>query len=343
MRIASYRNVRVPNLSVRIMRDVLVGAGIDDLPAFQAADLEPGIAHYPGSVVTGEQELAFQLKFVELTAGRTNLWIKAGEGYSLSSFGIHGLALSTSPTLTHWMRVATEMDVTYGMVEGSAILTTSGGLIGYQLTYPGAPPELVPFSVYRDVVSTTRALSMITAMKPFPLTAIHLPLKEVSLELAKMVPVPITLGGDELRITWDEKLSTQQLPFGDAFQHETYVSQAKAHLRQFQLEQDWARTVITTMKTTVGAGAAVSDVAATLNTSVRTMQRRLEQSGMTFRQVRDLARFELSVELLTDTNMPIAEISRRLGYEEPSSFTVSFKRWSGRSPSQYRVSPLPIK
>jgi AraC-like DNA-binding protein len=186
-----------------------------------------------------------------------------------------------------------------------------------------------------------RALNMITAMNPFPFTAVHLPLKDISPELAKMISAPVTLDAKDLQMIWDEELSTQSLPFGDAFQHETYVRQAKEHLRQFQLEQDWARTVIATMKTTVGAGAVISDVATTLNTSARTLQRRLGETGMTFRQVRDLARFELATELLTRTNTPIAEISRRLGYEEPASFTVAFKRWSGRSPSQYRASPLP--
>lgn len=342
MRKASYRNIRVPNLSVRILRDVLVEAGIDHLAPFLAAGLDPDIAEYPGSVVTGEQELAFQLKFVELTAGRTDLWIKAGQSYSLASFGLLGLAWSTSPTLTHWARVGTEAaDLTYSMAEFSAILSSRGMLTGVQSAFPDAPVELVPFTVYRDTVATLRALTMITARSPFPLTAAHLPLEEISPELTNLISAPITLGASEIRLEWDEHLSTEPLPFGDAFQHETYVRQAKEHLRQFRLEQDWGRSVVDAMKATADIGIAASDVAAALHTSVRTMQRRLEQSGMNFRQARDLARFEIATDLLTSTNTPIAEISRRLGYEEPASFTVAFKRWSGRSPSQYRASPLP--
>ncbi|MET4901159.1 helix-turn-helix domain-containing protein [Paenarthrobacter sp. CC6] len=341
MRKASYRNIRVPNLSVRILRDVLIGAGMDHLSPFLAAKLDPAIAEFPGSVVTGEQELAFQLKFVELTDGRTDLWIKAGKGYSLAAFGIHGLALSTSPTLTHWLRVAVEMDITYTMAEASAILNNRGALVGHQLSYPEAPPELVPFSVYRDVTSIFRAMATMSGKDPFPFSSVHLPLGEVSQELANMITAPIMVGAPEVRLEWDEHLSRELLPFGDTFQHETYVRQAKEHLRQFRLEQDWGRSVVDAMKATAGIGLAVSDVASMLNTSVRTLQRRLEQSGMNFRQARDLARFELAIDLLTGTNVSIAEISRRLGYEEPASFTVAFKRWSGRSPSQYRASPLP--
>ena len=343
MRKASFHNIRVPNLSVRIMRDVLIEAGLDHLAAFGAARLDPDIAQYPGSVVTGDQELAFQLKFVDLTRGRTDLWIKAGQGYSLASFGVYGMALSTSPTLTHWMRVVTEMDVAYSMAEFSTVLNSSGALVGQRVAYPEAPPELIPFSVYRDTVAILRSMAMVTAQNPFPFTAVHLPLEDAAPELIKMISAPTTLGAPELRLEWDEQLSTQPLPFGQDFHHETYVRQAKEHLRQFRLEKDWPRTVVQTLKTTAGTNAAITDVAAALNTSARTLQRRLEQSGMSFRQARDLARFELATELLTGTNVSIAEISRRLGYEEPASFTAAFKRWSGRSPSQYRMSPLPSR
>ncbi|MET4901172.1 helix-turn-helix domain-containing protein [Paenarthrobacter sp. CC6] len=341
MRFASYRDIRMPNLSVRILRDVLGGAGLDYLAAFQAAGLDPDIAEYPGSVVTGEQELAFQLKFVELTARRTDLWIEAGQGYSLASLGVHGLAIATAPTLTHWVEVVMEMDVAYAMAEFSSIHNSHGALTGARIRHSEAPSELVAFSVYRDTVATVRGLTMLTAKDPFPFTGMHLPLEEVSPELVQMVPVPITLGAQEVRLEWDEQLSVKQLPFGDAFQHETYVRQAKDHLRQFQLEQDWTRSVVEAMKATPGTGVALGEVASMLNTSVRTLQRRLEQHGRTFRQLRGVARFELATDLLTSTNISVSEISRRLGYEEPASFTVAFKRWSGRSPSQYRVSPPP--
>ena len=144
-----------------------------------------------------------------------------------------------------------------------------------------------------------------------------------------------------VQLEWDEHLSTEPLPHGDTFQHETYLLQMNEHLKQFRLEQDWARSVVEAMKTNVERGVAMSDVAATLNLSARTLQRRLEQNGTTFRQLRDQARFELATDMLAETNVAVSEISRRLGYDEASSFTVAFKRWSGRPPSHYRASPPP--
>lgn len=341
MRKASYRDIRVPNLSVRVLRDVLIKAGLDHLAPFRAAGLDPDIAEYSGSVVTGEQELAFQLAFADLTAGRTDLWIEAGRGYSFPSLGLHGFALSTSPTLAHYIRTATEMDMAYAMTEAAVILNERGMVSGHQMAYPDAPAELIPFSVYRDTVSTLRALTMVTMKNPFPLTAAHLPLEEVSPELEEIIAAPIILGAPEIRLEWEGHLSTEPLPFGDVFQHETYLRQAREHRHQFHLEQDWERSVVEALKATMGDSVTISGVARRLNLSARTLQRRLGQNGTTFRQLRDLARFEQAVDLLTDTNLPVAEIARRLGYEEHSSFTTAFRRWSGHTPSEYRTTPLP--
>jgi AraC-like DNA-binding protein len=341
MRKVSYRNIRVPNLSVRILRDVLIGAGLDHLAPFRAAGLDPAIAEYSGSVVTGEQELAFQLTFAELTQGRPDLWVKAGQGYSHTAFGLQGQALATSPTLMHWVKMASENDLTYSMAEYSPLLSGRGALVGLQITYHDSPVELIPFSVHREIVATQRGLAMLTAKDPFPLTAAYLPLEEVSPQLEEVIAAPIILGAPEVRLEWDERLSTEPLPFGDQFQHETYARQAQEYLRNFYLEQDWERSVVKAIKATISTENTLSAVAATLHTSARTLQRRLGQNGTTFKQLRDLARFELAIDLLSETNLPIAEIARRLRYGEHANFTTAFKRWSGRTPSEYRAAPLP--
>ncbi|MEW1809960.1 helix-turn-helix domain-containing protein [Pseudarthrobacter phenanthrenivorans] len=344
MRLASYRDVRVPSFSIRILRDVLIGAGLDNLSAFRAAGLDPGVAEAPGSVVTGEQELAFQLKFVELTAGRTDLWMKAGQRSSMLAFGSFGLALATSPTLTHFVEASAAADLTYTFADFSPVLSSRGVVTGQRFVHREAPDELAAFYVYRDTVAELQSLAMVTMRDPAPVTAIHLPLHEVSPELVRMLPGSAVINLDSsigVQLEWDEHLSTEPLPHGDAFQHETYLRQMNEHLQQFRLEQDWVRSVVDAMKMHVERGVAMSDVAATLNSSVRTLQRRLEQNGTTFRRLRDQARFELATDMLAETNASVSEISRRLGYEEAASFTVAFKRWSGRSPSRYRASPPP--
>ena len=47
-------------------------------------------------------------------------------------------------------------------------------------------------------------------------------------------------------------------------------------------------------------------------------------------------RMELASELLRDTDLSIAEISERVGYESQSKFSAEFKKYTGRLPTEYR-------
>jgi AraC-like DNA-binding protein len=70
--------------------------------------------------------------------------------------------------------------------------------------------------------------------------------------------------------------------------------------------------------------------------SVRTLQRRLAAGGQTYAQVVDQARAELAAELLSDTDCTPREIAAELGYSEPNNFARAFKRWTGKTPDQFR-------
>jgi AraC-like DNA-binding protein len=53
--------------------------------------------------------------------------------------------------------------------------------------------------------------------------------------------------------------------------------------------------------------------------------------------VEDLRR-ELALRYLAERRMAIAEIAFLLGFSEASAFHRAFRRWSGRTPADYRQS-----
>ena len=53
-----------------------------------------------------------------------------------------------------------------------------------------------------------------------------------------------------------------------------------------------------------------------------------------------MLREEKAIRLLRETNTSISEVGRLVGFEEPASFTRSFKRWTGMSPSEYILKVL---
>ena len=70
--------------------------------------------------------------------------------------------------------------------------------------------------------------------------------------------------------------------------------------------------------------------------SVRTLQRRLVEDGLTYSALVDEVRFELAVLSMQDANAKMIDIALDLGYENPGSFTRAFRRWSGFSPVEFR-------
>ena len=78
-------------------------------------------------------------------------------------------------------------------------------------------------------------------------------------------------------------------------------------------------------------------VASELSMLPRTLNRRLQAEGKSFRELINEARFEVARQLLAGTRMDVTDIALALGYADPSGFTHAFQRWSGISPSEWRT------
>lgn len=73
-----------------------------------------------------------------------------------------------------------------------------------------------------------------------------------------------------------------------------------------------------------------------LNTSTATLTRKLKAESTSFMEIKDRTRKHKAMALLRAAELPIAEISYRLGFSEASAFTRAFKKWTGDSPVEYR-------
>lgn len=61
------------------------------------------------------------------------------------------------------------------------------------------------------------------------------------------------------------------------------------------------------------------------------------ETGMTFQQFVAKARFDLSSRLLMESDLPISEISLRVGLDDPAYFARFFRREAGVTPSDFRL------
>ncbi|NJL48717.1 MAG: AraC family transcriptional regulator [Leptolyngbyaceae cyanobacterium SM2_5_2] len=84
-------------------------------------------------------------------------------------------------------------------------------------------------------------------------------------------------------------------------------------------------------------------VAAASGLSVRSLQRHLAEAGLTYSKLIDQVRFNRAVALLQQSDVKLLEIAMELGYTDPANFARAFKRWTGSSPREYRLSQVDAK
>jgi AraC-like DNA-binding protein len=82
--------------------------------------------------------------------------------------------------------------------------------------------------------------------------------------------------------------------------------------------------------------ASLPELAVHLNLHPRTLERRLEEEGAAFKDLKDEVRLAVSRELLALTELAVSDIAATLDYATPSAFVRAFRRWAGKPPAQWR-------
>ncbi|MCH9688443.1 MAG: AraC family transcriptional regulator [Deltaproteobacteria bacterium] len=86
-----------------------------------------------------------------------------------------------------------------------------------------------------------------------------------------------------------------------------------------------------------GGEASIEGAAKRLGLSRRTLQRRLGEEGVTFRQIVKNIRERLARHYLLQTSLPYEEVAFLLGFDEPTSFFRAFREWTGQTPETVRI------
>jgi AraC-like DNA-binding protein len=82
--------------------------------------------------------------------------------------------------------------------------------------------------------------------------------------------------------------------------------------------------------------ASATYIAGRLGISSRTLGRRLELEGTTFKTLLDDVRKQLALEMVGLRDQPFSEIAAALAFSQPAAFHRAFRRWTGTTPLQYR-------
>ena len=152
---------------------------------------------------------------------------------------------------------------------------------------------------------------------------------------------PIRYGAARNAISFDRELLDRPIERSDLAYHaliRRFIAKARA-----ELEGGFAEDVRAEVARQMELGHCTLEcVAQGLRMPPRSLQRRLHAEGLSFRDLVDEWRRARALALVTNTRLPLSEVSEALGYSEQSVFTQAFRRWYGATPQRYRSQKIAV-
>ncbi|MEU0499270.1 helix-turn-helix domain-containing protein [Mycobacterium sp. NPDC006124] len=174
--------------------------------------------------------------------------------------------------------------------------------------------------------------------------------RTVSLHLGWPAPVVMTEREDELsrtgRLVFGAPMSYLHVPadileevcrFSDPVAYRLAIAELTRTLDQCRGATSYSNKVRQLLDNAPGQRSSQS-VADELSVSTSTLKRRLAEEGTTFRELRESCLRESAMFLLLTRSMSASQVATELGYRDPTNFSHAFKRWTGRSPREFRLS-----
>ena len=142
-----------------------------------------------------------------------------------------------------------------------------------------------------------------------------------------------------LLLSFDKNYLMNKLVHADPIASQIAINQCEAELSALGERHRIAMRVRDILTNSEQHYLSIEAVADRLHMSDRTLKRQLAAEGTSFSTLVDEVRYRHATSLLSRTDFTLEQIADELGYSDVANFSRAFKRWSGRSPSNWRKDP----
>ena len=307
-------------------RDLIRGTG------FSIADLKNS-----DTLKTYDQNLALVDNALRLCP-LPGLGLRIGRDESPTQWGILGYAAMCCKTL----REMIAMLIKYHRIAASLAefyFREDDRLAYVEARPPRAIHNALPFVVeehFSSILSVARKLTDRPDMRPV----------EVNLSYAKppyasmyreIFGCPVQFKRTSNVLVFDRKWLKSPVKFSTSLSSQMAERICEMQLRRQYVEHDLVHRVRYLLLEHADAFPSAEDISKILHMTSRTLRNRLHEQGTSFQAILDDLRHQLAVDYLGKSELSLAEISALTGFNDASNFRRAFKKWSGTTPSQYRV------
>jgi AraC-like DNA-binding protein len=282
-----------------------------------------------------------------------DLWRNAVHLSKDPSFGLHlgeslqGAALGVVGQLIQACR-----NVGEALTQAAAFSHLVTDLFRLEVTPPGTTfairfipdpgrAEESPF-VFRQMMDLFMAFTLHEAdglvlekLKPLAVTLPHA--AENAGEYARVLRGTPVVGAGEYSLTFEGRYWQEPILTANYQLQQVLLRQARATGDPYARTGSLQERLLRYLRSNAYLGLPTLEaVAANFAISPRSLQRKLQEEGVTYQQLVDQARKSLALQYLASGRHPLKEISYILGYNEVSAFSRAFKRWTGAAPMHYQ-------
>jgi AraC-like DNA-binding protein len=147
---------------------------------------------------------------------------------------------------------------------------------------------------------------------------------------------PILFEAPANAIFYDSKYLASPLKLADSEVTEVCQQQCERWLQGTAEEEKLITEVRREILRNPGTFPSIGTVSTSLNTSPRTLSRRLAGNACSYGQLLNESRRDIAIDYLRDTQLSVEDIAELVDYSDAANFRKAFKKWTGRRPIDYR-------
>jgi AraC-like DNA-binding protein len=160
---------------------------------------------------------------------------------------------------------------------------------------------------------------------------------------AEVFGCPVVYGQPENKFIFGAEWLNGTPNFGSEVTYAELLQLCAQLLDELKLSTGVAGKVREMFLANLGQPAGFEMIARRLNMSTRTLRRRLEQEGTSFRGLIDQLRAHVAIKYVRDTDLTIEDIAYVLGFSDAAAFRHAFRRWTKSAPHEYRRARIDIE
>ena len=318
-----------------LLLDVLSRRGVATETLLADTRIEPGCWRDPQARITAQDFEVVATRAMALS-GEPWLGWELGASMTLSSHGFLGYAAMSSATLGE----ALELAVKYFRTRSTLVQLetfTDGDMAVMQINELLALGDLAPL-IMESLFSSFHFMGekLVPGLDVIGELRFSYPEPDYFARMRPVMPVPVYFDCAYNQMRFPVERMQYPLQFADPRLARMAADQCEQEMASIKLPPPLLGQVRRIILGGGGRFPGVEEVAGELHMSSRTLKRKLQQLGTSYQEVLDGLRKGLAVEYLTQTDKTVDEIAMSLGYSDASNFARAFRRWTLRSPSDYR-------